>query len=191
MAHSPTPPTAEHGHSDGHGDVRRRDFIHVASGTFAAGGAAIALWPFVNQMNASADVRAMASIELDIGSIPVGGGIVAKYLGNPIFIRRRTAGEIADAKKVNIAELRDPQTDAERVKPGKEEWLITSGVCTHLGCIPNGIKPTEVRGNYKGYFCPCHGSHYDTSGRIRKGPAPTNLAVPEYAFLSDTKIKIG
>jgi ubiquinol-cytochrome c reductase iron-sulfur subunit len=175
----------------GHEPVRRRDFIHVASGTFAVGGAAIALWPFVNQMNATADVRAMSSIELDIGNVEVGSGIVAKYLGNPVFIRRRTKEEIALARAVVVADLRDPQTDAERVKAGKEEWLITKGVCTHLGCVPNGIKPTEVRGNYKGYFCPCHGSHYDTSGRVRKGPAPKNLEVPEYVFLSDTKIKIG
>ncbi len=189
MAHqADSAAVAAHDHPEG---VRRRDFIHIASGTFAIGGAAVALWPFINQMNASADVRAMASIELDIGKIPVGSGIVAKYLGNPVFIRHRTQAEISAAAKVVVADLRDPQTDAERVKPGKEQWLITKGVCTHLGCVPGGIKPTEVRGSFGGYFCPCHGSSYDTSGRIRKGPAPKNLEVPKYAFLSDTKIKIG
>jgi ubiquinol-cytochrome c reductase iron-sulfur subunit len=188
--------TANGSTGHGHGDVRRRDFIHVASGTFIVGGAAIGLWPFVRQMGASADVRAMSSIEVDIGKIPEGSGIVVKYLGNPMFIRHRTKAQVAglaafDAKPANVAGLRDPQTDAERVQKGKEQWLITSGSCTHLGCIPMGNKPTDNGGDFGGYFCPCHGSHYDVSGRIRKGPAPKNLPVPEYAFLTDTKVKIG
>jgi ubiquinol-cytochrome c reductase iron-sulfur subunit len=180
----------------GHGDVRRRDFIHVASGAFAVGGAAIGIWPFVSQMGASADVKAMSSIEVDISKIPEGSGIVVKYLGNPMFIRHRTKAQVAslaqfDSKPANVEGLRDPQTDSTRVKQGKEQWLIVSGSCTHLGCIPMGNKPTDNGGEFGGYFCPCHGSHYDVSGRIRKGPAPKNLEVPEYAFLSDTKIKIG
>jgi ubiquinol-cytochrome c reductase iron-sulfur subunit len=176
----------------GHGEaVRRRDFIHIATGTFAAGGAAVGLWPFISQMGASADVKAMSSIEVDISKIPLGAGIVVKYLGNPLFIRHRTKEQIAQAAKVNVADLRDPQADAERVKPGKEQWLVVNASCTHLGCIPSGNKPTDDGGQFGGYFCPCHGSHYDISGRIRKGPAPKNLVVPDYAFLSDTKIKIG
>ncbi len=175
----------------GHGDVRRRDFIHVASGAFFVGGAAVGLWPFISQMGASADVKALSSIEVDISKIPEGSGIVVKYLGNPMFIRHRTAAQIAEARKVNISELRDPQKDEDRVKAGKEQWLVVSGSCTHLGCIPLGNKPTDPGGAFHGYFCPCHGSHYDISGRIRKGPAPKNLTVPTYAFLSDTKVKIG
>jgi ubiquinol-cytochrome c reductase iron-sulfur subunit len=193
MAHDTTTPASHTtGHGAGHGeDVRRRDFIHIATGTFAVGGAAVGLWPFISQMGASADVKAMSSIEVDISKIPEGAGIVVKYLGNPMFIRHRTKAQIAEAAKVKIADLRDPQTDAERVKPGKEQWLVVNGSCTHLGCIPQGNKPTDDGGQFGGYFCPCHGSHYDISGRIRKGPAPKNLEVPEYAFLSDTKIKIG
>jgi ubiquinol-cytochrome c reductase iron-sulfur subunit len=184
------------GHAAPHGEVRRRDFIHVASGAFLVGGAAIGLWPFVRQMGASADVRAMSSIDVDIAKIPEGSGIVVKYLGNPMFIRHRTKAQIDglrkfDAAAANVSGLRDPQTDAERVQAGHEQWLVTSGSCTHLGCIPLGNKPTDPGGDFGGYFCPCHGSHYDVSGRIRKGPAPKNLPVPKYAFLTGTKVKIG
>jgi ubiquinol-cytochrome c reductase iron-sulfur subunit len=187
-----TPTQPSHDTHDGvHGEVRRRDFIHVASGAFLVGGATIGIWPFVRQMGASADVRAMSSIEVDIGKIPEGSGIVVKYLGNPMFIRHRTKAQIADSAKVQVADLRDPQTDAERVKKGYEKWLVVSASCTHLGCIPLGNKPTDNGGEFGGYFCPCHGSHYDISGRVRKGPAPKNLPVPEYAFLTDTKVKIG
>lgn len=137
-------------------------------------------------MNPDASTLALASIELDLSSIEVGQSVTVKWRGKPVFVRRRTASEIEEAKAVPLEDLKDPQSDAERVKEGHEEWLVMIGVCTHLGCIPVG-----EAGDYKGWFCPCHGSHYDTAGRIRKGPAPENLIVPDYAFLSDTLIKIG
>ena len=152
----------------------------------AAGGAAAIAWPFIDQMNPSADTLALASIEFDLSKVAAGQQVTVKWRGKPLFVRNRTAAEIASAVKDDNAALKDPQTDAERVKPGKAQWLVLIGSCTHLGCVP-----TFGGGDYGGWFCPCHGSHYDTSGRIRKGPAPLNLAVPEYAFLSDTKVKIG
>ena len=167
-------------------DPSRRDFIHVAAGAGAAGAVVAIAWPMIDQMEPSSDVLAMASIEQDISKVVLGQEITIKWQGKPVFIRRRTAKEIADAKAGDHADLRDPQTDAERVKPGKAEWLILVGICTHLGCVP-----TFGQGEYGGWLCPCHGSQYDTSGRIRKGPAPKNLAVPDYSFLSDTKVKIG
>lgn len=176
----------------GEGDgVRRRDFIHIAATSFAGVGAATIVLPLLNQMNAGADVRALASIEVDIAAIETGQAIKTMWRKQPVFIRNLTAAEIAEANKVSIAGLRDPQTLAERTKPGKENWLITLGVCTHLGCVPLGASSGEVKGEFGGYFCPCHGSHYDTAARIRKGPAPTNLVVPEFAFISDTVVKIG
>ncbi len=171
--------------------VRRRDFIHIAATSFAGMGAVAVALPLVNQMSPSADVLAMASIEVDISAIEVGQAIKTSWRKQPIFIRNLTPAEITDANKVAISSLRDPQTLAERTKAGKENWLVTLGVCTHLGCVPQGAAAGEVKGDYKGYFCPCHGSHYDTAGRIRKGPAPLNLQVPEYEFLSDTVVKIG
>ena len=177
--------------SSGEDGVRRRDFIHIAAISFAGvGGAAIAL-PLVGQMGASADVRAQASIEVDVAAIESGQAIKTMWRKQPIFVRNLTAVEIAEANKVVISTLRDPQTLAERTKPGKENWLITLGVCTHLGCVPLGAAAGEVKGEFGGYFCPCHGSHYDTAARVRKGPAPLNLVVPEFAFLSDTVVKIG
>ena len=176
------------GHSD---SVRRRDFIHIATVSFAGVGAAAVVLPLVGQMSASADVLALASIEVDVASIQPGQAIKTSWRKQPIFIRNLTPAEIAAADKVDIGSLRDPQTLAERTKPGKENWLITLGVCTHLGCVPLGAASGEVKGEYGGYFCPCHGSHYDTAARIRKGPAPLNLAVPEFAFISDTVVKIG
>ncbi len=169
----------------------RRDFLYVATGAFAAIGAAAAVWPLIDQMNPDASVLAMASIELDIGSVPLGQEITVKWRGKPVFVRHRTEEEIKEADAVDITELRDPQTDDARLMKGpdgklEKEWLILIGICTHLGCVPLAYK-----GEYDGYFCPCHGSVYDTSGRIRKGPAPLNLAVPPYEFLSATKIKIG
>jgi ubiquinol-cytochrome c reductase iron-sulfur subunit len=137
-------------------------------------------------MNPSQDVQALASIEVDISNIKVGEEKKVMWRGKPIFIKRRTNQEIDDAQKVQLAELKDPQDDASRVKKGKEEWLITIGICTHLGCVPIG-----GQGDYKGWFCPCHGSQYDTSGRIRKGPAPKNLEIPPYEFVNDKTIKIG
>jgi len=171
--------------------VRRRDFIYVATGAFAAAGAAAAGWSLVDQMNPSADVLALASIEVDLASVQVGQAIKVSWRGKPVFIRNLTPAEIQAANATPVSELRDPQTLAERTKEGKQNWLITLGVCTHLGCVPLGAAEGEVRGDYAGYFCPCHGSHYDTAARIRKGPAPLNLEVPEYAFKSDTLVQIG
>jgi ubiquinol-cytochrome c reductase iron-sulfur subunit len=164
--------------------VTRRDFIHVAAGGVGAIGAISAVWPLIDQMNPSADVLALATVEVDLSSIEAGSGITVMWQGKPVFIRRRTMEEIATARAVDIADLPDPETDEDRVQ--RDEWLIMVGVCTHLGCVPLGDS-----GDYNGWFCPCHGSHYDTAGRIRKGPAPTNLPIPKYAFLSDTKILIG
>lgn len=178
--------------ADGSGnDVRRRDFIHIAATSFAGVGAAAVVLPLLNQMSASADVRAMASIEVDVASIQPGQAIKTMWRRQPVFIRNLTPAEVTEANKVPVSLLRDPQTLAERTKPGKENWLITLGVCTHLGCVPLGAASGEVKGEFGGYFCPCHGSHYDTAARIRKGPAPTNLVVPEFAFTTDTVVKIG
>jgi ubiquinol-cytochrome c reductase iron-sulfur subunit len=171
--------------------VRRRDFIYVATGAFAAVGAGAAAWSLVDQMNPSADVLALAAIEVDLASVQSGQAIKVSWRGKPVFIRNLTPAEIQAANATPIGELRDPQTLAERTQEGKANWLITLGVCTHLGCVPLGAAQGEVRGDYAGYFCPCHGSHYDTAGRIRKGPAPKNLEVPEYAFKSDTLVQIG
>ncbi|MCE7999540.1 MAG: ubiquinol-cytochrome c reductase iron-sulfur subunit [Rhodobiaceae bacterium] len=167
----------------------RRDFLYVATGAFAAVGVAGIAWPLIDQMNPDASALALASIEVDISNIEVGQSITVKWRGKPVFIRRRTEQEIAEAESVNLDDLRDPQTDEQRVI--KPEWLVMVGICTHLGCVPKGQKVADEKGDYDGWFCPCHGSHYDTSGRIRLGPAPLNLEVPEYAFLSDDKIKIG
>ena len=171
--------------------VRRRDFIHIATVSFAGVGAAAVALPLVSQMSASADVLALASIEQDISTVEPGMAIKISWRKQPVFIRNLMPAEIDAANKVDVGSLRDPQTLAERTKPGKENWLITLGVCTHLGCVPLGAAAGEVKGEFGGYFCPCHGSHYDTAARVRKGPAPLNLVVPEYAFLSDTIVKIG
>ena len=179
-----------HGGAEGSG-VRRRDFIHIATVSFAGVGAAAVAMPLVSQMSASADVLALASIEVDVAAIQPGQSIKTSWRKQPVFIRNLTPAEVEEANKVDVGSLRDPQTLAERTKPGKENWLITLGVCTHLGCVPLGAAAGEVKGEYGGYFCPCHGSHYDTAARIRKGPAPTNLVVPEFAFISDTVVKIG
>lgn len=154
----------------------------------AIGGASVA-WPFIDQMNPAADTLAMSTTEVDITSVAEGQSITVMWRGKPVFIRHRTTQEIEEAKAVDVASLRDKQNDSDRVT--KEEWLIVVGVCTHLGCVPQGQKTGEVRGDYHGWFCPCHGSAYDTSGRIRKGPAPRNLEVPTYTFLSDTLVRIG
>lgn len=171
--------------------VRRRDFINVAAVTFAGVGGVAALYPLISQMAPSADVLAESSVEIDIASIETGQSIKAVFRKQPVFIRNLTSAEMAAARKVDVGSLRDPQTLGERTKPGKENWLITMGVCTHLGCVPLGAAAGEVKGEFGGYFCPCHGSHYDTAARIRKGPAPKNLEVPEYVFNSDTVVKIG
>ncbi|MEO8141069.1 MAG: ubiquinol-cytochrome c reductase iron-sulfur subunit [Sphingomicrobium sp.] len=171
--------------------VRRRDFINIAAVSFAGVGAAAVVLPLVSQMAPSADVLALASTEVDISKIAVGQSIKTVWRKQPIFVRNLTAKEISEANAVNVNELRDPQSLAERTKPGKQNWLITIGVCTHLGCIPLGSGEGENKGPFGGYFCPCHGSAYDTAARIRSGPAPLNLAVPEYAFTSDTVVTIG
>jgi len=167
----------------------RRDFIVVATNTMMAVGAAAVAYPLINQMNPAADTLALASIEVDISGIAVGQAITVKWRGKPVFIRRRTEEEISKAAEVNIDDLRDPEADADRVQ--QADLLVIQGICTHLGCVPLGQKIGEVKGDYNGWFCPCHGSHYDTSGRIRKGPAPSNLEVPPYSFVSDNVIKIG
>jgi ubiquinol-cytochrome c reductase iron-sulfur subunit len=165
-------------------DPSRRDFLYLATGALGVVGAASVVWPLVDQMNPDATTLALASIEVDLAPIQEGQILVVKWRGGPVFIRHRTAKEIKDAQDTPLSELKDPQTDAERVQ--KPEWLIISGVCTHLGCVPLGHE-----GQYEGWKCPCHGSVYDTSGRIRQGPAPLNLAVVEYKFLTDTRVKIG
>jgi ubiquinol-cytochrome c reductase iron-sulfur subunit len=175
-----------HGGSD---SGTRRDFINLLVNSTAVFGAAAVAWPIISSLNPSQDVLALASTEVDISQIEVGQAITVKWRGKPVFIRHRTPEEIKSAEGVDINTLRDPQADDKRVK--RPEWLIVVGVCTHLGCVPQGQKPSEPRGQYGGWFCPCHGSEYDTSGRIRRGPAPLNLAVPEYVFESDTLVKIG
>ena len=170
-------------------DKSRRDFIVVASYSMGAVGAGAALWPIINQMNPAADTLALASIEVNIGALETGQSLTVKWRGKPVFIRRRTSDEVKEARKVATENLRDPEDDALRVM--KDEWLIVLGVCTHLGCVPLGQKVGDAVGDYGGWFCPCHGSHYDTSGRIRKGPAPKNLEIPPYKFISDNIVKIG
>ena len=171
--------------------VRRRDFINIAAVSAAGVGGLATLYPLISQMSPSADVLAESSTEIDISAIQPGQAIKAVFRKQPVFIRNLTPVEIAEANKVSTSSLRDPQTLAERTKEGHENWLITMGVCTHLGCVPLGAGEGEVKGEFGGYFCPCHGSHYDTAARIRKGPAPKNLEVPEYQFTSDTVVKIG
>lgn len=167
-------------------DPNRRDFIHIATAAAAVGAIGALAWPFIDQMNPAGDTLALASIEFDLTKVQEGQQVVVKWRGKPLFVRYRTPAEIAAAVKDDHADLRDPETDEQRHKAGKPQWLILIGTCTHLGCVP-----TFGGGEYHGWFCPCHGSVYDTSGRIRKGPAPKNLQVPDYAFLSDTKIKVG
>ncbi|MDP4796023.1 MAG: ubiquinol-cytochrome c reductase iron-sulfur subunit [Rhodospirillales bacterium] len=167
----------------------RRDFLIWSTVAIGAAGTALAVWPFIDQMNPAADTLALATTEVDISQIAVGQAITVVWRGKPVFIRHRTAKEISAAEEVNLSDLPDPQKDDARVK--KPEWLIMVGVCTHLGCIPLGQKQGDPQGDFGGWFCPCHGSHYDTSGRIRKGPAPKNLMVPTYSFVEDTKVLIG
>ncbi len=167
----------------------RRDFLQIAATALTGIGAAVALWPLIDSMNAAKDTLALATAEVDLAPVQLGQRLTVKWRGSPVFIDHRTPEEIQAAEAVDVSTLRDPQTDAQRVK--KAEWLIVVGVCTHLGCVPLGQKPTDPRGDYGGWFCPCHGSQYDTSGRIRQGPAPLNLAVPPYQFTTDTTVKIG
>jgi ubiquinol-cytochrome c reductase iron-sulfur subunit len=170
----------------------RRDFIHIAAGAAAAGGGLLALWPFIDQMNPAADTLALSTTEVDIGQVALGSQLTVKWRGKPVFIRHRTEEEIAEARAVDVSSLRDPQTDDERLVPDlngelRPEYLVMEGVCTHFGCVPLG----NGAGEYDGWFCPCHGSQYDSSGRIRSGPAPLNLPVPPYAYIGETLIRIG
>lgn len=171
--------------------VRRRDFINIAAVAVAGTGGVVTLLPLVSQMAPSADVLAESSTEVDVSAIQPGQAIKAIFRKQPLFVRRLTPAEIEAANAVSLGELRDPQTLEERTKEGHGDVLITMGVCTHLGCVPLGAAEGEVKGEFGGYFCPCHGSHYDTAARIRKGPAPTNLEVPDYEFTSDTVVKVG
>jgi ubiquinol-cytochrome c reductase iron-sulfur subunit len=181
-------PAVDHPEATESGETRR-DFLFLLTGATTAVGAGALIWPLVDSMNPSADVLALASIEVDLSSVEEGMSITVKWRGKPVFIRHRTPEEISDAESVDVSTLRDPQTDAERVK--QPQWLVMIGVCTHLGCVPLGQKPSEPHGDFGGWFCPCHGSHYDHSGRIRKGPAPLNLVVPDYEFVGDTTVLIG
>lgn len=167
----------------------RRDFLGLVTTAVAAIGVGAVVWPFIASMNPSRDVLALASTDIDLAPIAVGQAITVMWRGKPVFVRHRSATEIAAARATPLSELKDPIADQARTQ--KSEWLVVVGVCTHLGCVPLGQKSTDARGEYGGWFCPCHGSHYDTSGRIRKGPAPANLPVPTYAFTSDTKIRVG
>ena len=167
----------------------RRDFLHLTGAAFGAVGVACVAAPMINSLNPAKDTLALATTEVDVSAIPVGEAKTVMWRGKPVFIKHRTPEEIKEAEDVDISTLIDKETDEERVQ--KPEWLVTIGICTHLGCVPKGQKASEAHGEYDGWFCPCHGSHYDTSGRIRKGPAPKNLAVPPYEFISDTVIKIG
>ncbi|RMB52275.1 ubiquinol-cytochrome c reductase iron-sulfur subunit [Sphingomonas sp. PP-CE-3A-406] len=172
-------------------DPRRRDFINIAAVSFAGVGAIAIVLPLINQMNPSADVLAQSTTEIDLSKILPGQAIKTSFRKQPLFVRNLTPKEISEADAVPLSELRDPQTLEQRTKAGKKNWLITLGVCTHLGCVPLGAGEGENKGPYGGYFCPCHGSAYDTAARIRKGPAPSNLHVPDYAFNSDTVVTVG
>nr|WP_294810638.1 ubiquinol-cytochrome c reductase iron-sulfur subunit [uncultured Sphingomonas sp.] len=170
---------------------RRRDYLQIAAVAFAGVGAGVTVLPLINSMNPSADVLAQSTTELDVSAIEPGQAIKASFRKQPLFVRNLTPAEIAAADAVPVSSLRDPQTLEQRTKEGHTNWLITLGVCTHLGCVPLGAGEGENRGPFGGYFCPCHGSAYDTAGRIRQGPAPKNLEVPEYAFTSDTVVVVG
>ena len=163
---------------------KRRDFLYSVSYALGAVGIGSVVWPLIDQMNPDASVKALATTEVDISNVESGKSITVLWRGKPVFIKRRTQEEIIEAQNIKLTDLKDPQNDKDRVK--KPEWLVMVGVCTHLGCVPLGDK-----GDYNGWFCPCHGSHYDTSGRIRKGPAPTNLEIPKYEFVDNNTIKIG
>ena len=195
-------------------DPTRRDFLFIATGAMGAVGAAAALWPLIDQMNPAADVLALASIEIDLAPIQPGQSVTFTWRSHPLFVRRRTPAEIEAARAVPVEELLDPlarnanlpenapATDENRLTPNADgqpsqqpqrraEWLIVQGICTHLGCTPEASTPQARKGDYGGWLCACHGSQYDTAGRVRVGPAPRNLDVPPYAFLSDTRIRVG
>ncbi len=184
-------------------DSTRRDFLMIAAGSFAAVGAAAGLWPLIDQMNPDASTLSLGTTEVDLSPIEEGQAITVLWRGKPVFIRHRTAEEIEAAKAVEMDQLPDPlarnanvstdalATDVNRTQTGQEKWLVLIGICTHLGCIPKGQRIGDSKGEFDGWFCPCHGSHYDTAGRIRKGPAPRNLDVPTFSFVSDDVLRIG
>jgi ubiquinol-cytochrome c reductase iron-sulfur subunit len=173
------------------GDDTKRDFLKLVAGATVAVGVGAIAWPLIDSMNPAADALALSSTEVDLTPIAPGQAITVLWRGKPMFVRHRTPEEIKAAQEVKLSDLIDPQRDSDRVKKGHEQWLVVVGICTHLGCIPLGNKPTDPRGEWGGWFCPCHGSQYDTSGRVRHGPAPLNLALAPYAFETDTKVKIG
>jgi ubiquinol-cytochrome c reductase iron-sulfur subunit len=181
--------TGDHAQRHSDGDASRRDFLYLLTAGVAAVGAGSVAWPLIDSMNPAADVLALSTTEVDLAPAAVGQSLTVMWQGKPVFIRHRTPEQIQEAEGVPLSDLKDPQTDQSRVE--KPEWLVIVGVCTHLGCIPLGQNPADNRGPYGGWFCPCHGSEYDNSGRIRQGPAPTNLVVPPYAFTEDTRIRIG
>lgn len=174
---------------DGEAKTNRRDFLYVATGAFGAVGAIGAIWPLIDSLNPTADVLGQASTEISLQPVEVGQRVTVKWRGQPVFIDRRTKSQIAAAVADDSAQLRDPQKDSERVQ--NAEWLIVIGICTHLGCVPLGQRDGDPRGDWGGWICPCHGSQYDTSGRIRKGPAPKNLVVPPYLLTPAVKVVIG
>ncbi len=187
-------PAGEAAHDDVHGgpaDPRRRDYLQIGAVAFAGVGVGVIALPLVNQMNPSADVLAQSTTEVDLAAIQPGQAVKTIWRKQPLFVRNLTPKEISEADARPAGSLRDPQTLEERTKAGKKNWLITLGVCTHLGCVPLGAGEGENKGPFGGYFCPCHGSAYDTAGRIISGPAPTNLVVPEYNFTSDTVVTVG
>jgi len=188
-AQSPVSPRLPSGHSSGEHGESRRDFLILTASAVAGIGTAVTIWPFIDTLNPSRDTLALSTTEVDLSPVQVGQRLTVAWRGKPVFIDHRPPDEIKAAEGVPLGDLRDPQKDSDRVK--KAEWLIIIGVCTHLGCIPLGQKTGDDRGPFGGWFCPCHGSIYDTSGRIRQGPAPANLVVPPYEFTSDTAIKIG
>lgn len=187
MADTTNPDHSEDGGDEG-GETRR-DILTYTVGAFGVIGVASVAWPFIDSMNPAADTLAVSTVEIDLSPVEPGQAITVMWRGSPVFVRRRTEEEIAAAEQVSLDDLPDPEADEDRVQ--RKEWLILVGVCTHLGCVPQGQRPTEVRGEFGGWFCSCHGSVYDTSGRIRSGPAPTNLPVPPYQFLDDNRILVG
>jgi ubiquinol-cytochrome c reductase iron-sulfur subunit len=188
MAESSAASVAHHGHPP---DVTKRDMLKLVAGATAGIGVAAVAWSLIDYMNPAQDVLALSAVEVDLNPIVAGQGITVLWQGKPIFVRHRTPQEIKQAADVPLAQLIEPQPDNARVQPGHDQWIVLVGICTHLGCVPLGNKSSDPRGEWGGWFCPCHGSQYDTSGRVRHGPAPANLTVPPYAFESDTKIKIG
>ncbi|MDA0661612.1 MAG: ubiquinol-cytochrome c reductase iron-sulfur subunit [Proteobacteria bacterium] len=175
--------------TSGDDGIERRDFLVLAAGAMGVVGAASFVWPLIDSMNPSAEVLALSTVEVNLEPIEAGQAITIVWQGKPVFVRHRTEKEIKEAAEVVVSDLRDPEPDSARAE--KPDWLVMIGLCTHLGCIPLGQKSTDPQGEFGGWFCPCHGSHYDTAGRIRKGPAPRNLPVPPYSFVSDTTIRIG